>query len=53
VFFSGTIEGEAGITHCGIYVGNNKMLHCGNPCSYADLTEAYWQQHFAGYGRVY
>ena len=53
VFFSGTIEGEAGITHCGIYVGNNKMLHCGNPCSYSDLTEAYWQQHFAGYGRVY
>ena len=23
------------------------------PCSYADLNDAYWQQHFAGYGRVY
>ena len=53
VFFEGTIEGEAGITHCGIYVGDNKMIHFGNPCSYADLTDAYWQQHLAGFGRVY
>ena len=53
VFFEGTIEGENGVTHCGIYVGDNKMIHVGNPCSYADLTDAYWQQHFAGYGRVY
>ena len=53
VFFESTIEGETGVTHCGIYVGDNKMLHCGNPCSYADLTDAYWQTHFVGYGRVY
>ena len=53
VFFEGTIEGETGVTHCGIYVGDNKMIHFGDPCSYADLTEAYWQQHLAGYGRVY
>ena len=30
IFFSGTIEGENGITHCGLYVGNNRMIHCGN-----------------------
>ncbi len=53
IFFEGTIEGESGVTHCGIYVGDNKMIHFGNPCSYADLNDAYWQQHFAGYGRVY
>ncbi len=53
IFFQGTIAGEEGITHCGLYVGNNMMIHCGNPCSYADLSEAYWQQHFYGYGRLY
>ena len=53
VFFEGTIEGETGVTHCGIYIGNNKMIHVGNPCSYADLTDSYWQAHFVGFGRVY
>ncbi len=53
VFFEGTIAGETGVTHCGIYVGDSKMIHFGDPCSYADLTEAYWQQHLVGYGRVY
>ena len=53
IFFSGTIEGESGITHCGLYVGNNHFIHCGNPCSYANLTDAYWQEHFSGYGRFY
>ncbi len=54
IFFEGTMgEGTDGITHCGLYVGNNMMIHCGNPCSYADLTDSYWQQHFYGYGRLY
>lgn len=54
IFFQGTMgEGTGGITHCGLYVGNNMMIHCGNPCSYADLTDSYWQQHFYGYGRLY
>ena len=53
VFFEGTIEGETGVTHCGIYVGEHRMIHCSDPCSYADLTEPYWQQHLVGYGRVY
>lgn len=42
----------AGITHCGIYVGNGMMLHCGNPIGYADLSDAYWQTHFHSFGRV-
>jgi len=54
IFFQGTMgDDTAGITHCGLYVGNNMMVHCGNPCSYADLTESYWQEHFYGYGRLY
>ena len=57
IFFTGTLgegaEGNDGVTHCGLYVGGNRMVHCGNPCSYADLTEPYWQQHFLGYGRLY
>ena len=54
IFFEGTMDGEVGgVTHCGLYVGNNMMIHCGNPCSYADLTDSYWQQHFLGFGRLY
>ena len=54
IFFEGTMgEDNIGITHCGLYVGNNMMIHCGNPCSYADLTDSYWQQHFYGFGRLY
>ena len=54
IFFQGTMGDDVGgVTHCGLYVGNNMMIHCGNPCSYADLTDSYWQQHFYGYGRLY
>lgn len=52
VFFEGTISGEDGITHVGLYVGDGMMLHCGNPISYADLSDSYWQSHFFGYGRI-
>ncbi len=52
IFFEGTIAGEEGITHVGLYVGGNHMLHCGSPIGYADLTESYWQNHYYGYGRL-
>ena len=39
-------------THCGIYVGNNMMIHCGSPISYANLNTNYWQNHFYCYGRL-
>ncbi len=52
IFFQGTISGEDGITHCGIYVGDGYMLHCGSPIGYANLSESYWQQHYFGYGRL-
>ena len=53
VFFQGTMGADVpGITHVGIYVGNNMMLHCGNPIGYADLTEPIWQARFFAYGRL-
>ena len=39
-------------THCGIYVGNGMMIHCGSPISYANLNSSYWQDHFFCYGRL-
>ena len=53
VFFEGTMGDAAdSITHVGIYVGGNHMLHCGSPIGYADLTESYWRKHFYAFGRV-
>ena len=51
VFFKGTYD-TAGVSHCGIYVGDNKMLHCGDPIGYADLDTSYWQSHFYAYGQL-
>ena len=51
VFFKGTYD-TAGVSHCGIYVCDNKMLHCGDPIGYADLQTSYWQSHFYAYGRL-
>ena len=51
VFFQGTYD-TAGASHVGIYVGNNKMVHCGDPIQYADLGSSYWQSHFLSYGRL-
>ena len=51
VFFVGTYD-TAGISHCGIYVGDGWMLHCGDPISYANLNSSYWQSHLYAYGRL-
>lgn len=51
VFFEGTYN-TTGASHVGIYVGNNTMIHCGDPIQYADLSSSYWQQHFLAYGRL-
>lgn len=53
IFFEGTMGNDVdGITHVGIYVGSNMMIHCGNPIGYADLTKPFWQKHFHSYGRL-
>ncbi len=54
IFFQGTlgdgVAGNDGITHVALYVGDGYILNCGNPISYADLSRAYWQEHFYGLG---
>ena len=54
VFFKGTYAAPNpnGVTHCGIYVGDGMMIHCGDPISYANLNSSYWQSHFYAYGRL-
>ena len=51
VFFVGTYD-TPGVSHCGIYVGNSMMLHCGDPIQYSNLNSNYWQTHFYAYGRL-
>lgn len=52
VFFTKTYQTENDITHVGIYVGDGKMFHAGNPIGYADLNTAYWKEHFVCIGRA-
>lgn len=54
VFFKYTYKAPDpdGVTHCGIYVGNSMMLHCGDPISYTNLNNPYWQDHFFQFGRL-
>ena len=52
IFFTGTYDSPGPVSHVGIYVGDNKMLHCGDPIQYADITSAYWTQHFYAFGRL-
>ena len=52
VFFTGTYD-TPGVSHCGIYVGDGWMLHCGDPISYANLNSSYWQSHLYAYGKLY
>ena len=51
VFFKGTYN-TTEVSHVGIYVGNHRMIHAGDPISYANLEENYWQQHLFCYGRL-
>ena len=51
VFFKGTYKTN-GVSHVGIYVGNNRMLHCGDPISYTNINTQYWQSHFFMFGRL-
>lgn len=52
IFFTGTYRTSDAVTHVGIYVGNNMMIHCGNPIQYASTQSSYWTQHFYAYGRL-
>ena len=51
IFFQGTYD-TTGASHVAIYCGNNMMIHCGNPIQYANISHAYWQEHFYCFGRL-
>lgn len=53
IFFKGTYYApNEPVTHIGIYAGDGKMLHCGNPIQYTSTQTAYWKSHFYAYGRL-
>ncbi len=51
IFFEKTYN-TAGASHIVIYVGNNTMLHCGDPIQYTSISSDYWQSHFLQFGRL-
>lgn len=52
IFFTGTYDSPGPVSHVGIYVGNNMMIHCGSPIQYARTDNSYWTQHFYAFGRL-
>ena len=51
VFFSGTYR--AGISHVGIYIGNNLMINAsGKKVQINNIYDSYWGKHFTGFGRI-
>lgn len=52
IFFTGTYASGSTVTHLGIYAGDGKMLHAGDPIGYADIDSPYWSKHFYACGRL-
>lgn len=51
IFFQGTYA-TSGASHVGIYIGDGKMIHCGDPISITSIETSYWQNHFLDFGRI-
>ena len=51
VFFKGTYD-TPGMSHTGIYLGNDMMVSAGDPIKYANIHSSYWEKHLAGFGRL-
>lgn len=50
VFFAGTYR--AGISHVGIYIGNNQFIHAGgSKTEIVSMNNSYWKKHFHSYKR--
>ena len=52
VFFKETTS-RPGITHIGIYIGNNQMINASNSgVTIASIQNSYWKKRLVGYGRL-
>ncbi|MGG3469540.1 LysM peptidoglycan-binding domain-containing protein [Neobacillus pocheonensis] len=52
VFFENTYK--PGISHMGVYLGDNQFIHAGEPVvTISNLSNSYWTQHFDGFKRFY
>lgn len=53
IFFTGTYDSSGPVSHVGIYVGDNMMLHCASGgVQYARMDTKYWTEHFYAFGRL-
>ena len=52
VFFTGTYASTGAVSHVGMYVGDGKMLHAGDPIGFGDLNSNYWRSHYYATGRL-
>jgi len=51
LFFHSTYISGTYVSHVGIYVGDGKMYHAGDPIGYVDINTAYWRTRLIGAGR--